>query len=82
MDLPLKEKNELSPLARAIEVSDQKDGRRQPWKAALEAEKKAKEDGTWDQIVDVSKNYPDFDTVPGTSRPTNISSPERPVDKC
>lgn len=60
MDTHSKKQSDLSPWARAIELARQKDGREQPWKAALEVELKAKEDGTYDQIVDVSHEVPDI----------------------
>lgn len=59
MDAHPNQQSKLSPWAQAIDRATQKDGREQPWKAALEAEKQAKEDGTYDAIADVSKEYPD-----------------------
>ncbi|KAK6194103.1 hypothetical protein LQW54_011788 [Pestalotiopsis sp. IQ-011] len=60
MDAQLKKLSEVSPWARSIDLARQKDGRVQPWKPALEVEAKAKEDGTYDQILDVSHTYPDI----------------------
>lgn len=50
---------EMSGWAQVLHLAAQKDRREQPWKAALEMERKAKQDGVHDLIVDVSKNYPD-----------------------
>lgn len=58
MDTITNQQSQLSPWARSIEVAIQRDGREQPWKAALETERKAKEEGTYDQIVDVSQDIP------------------------
>jgi hypothetical protein len=57
MDTQSNKQSELSPWARSIKLAKQTDQREQPWKAALEVEKKAKADSTYDQIPDVSTVY-------------------------
>lgn len=60
MDTHSNKQSERSAWARSIDLAKQKDGREQPWKSALDIERKAKEDGTYDQIVDVSNDIPDI----------------------
>lgn len=71
MDTQSNQHSKLSPWARSIELAKQTDQREQPWKAALEVEKRAKEDGTYDQIPDVSTVYGDGGDD-GTIRPCNF----------
>ncbi|KAJ5855516.1 uncharacterized protein N7529_009460 [Penicillium soppii] len=57
MDRSLDQNGETSLWARALELAKQSDAREQPWKAALAIETKAKENDTYDQLPDKSKEY-------------------------
>lgn len=57
MDTWVGEQGDLSPWGRSLKLARAADGRERVWKAPLEAERKAKQDGTYDQLPDVSKAY-------------------------